>query len=106
MSVTKRVDSYLFKFLMAHVDKHIPGDLGNKIHLQSETKANASDTNCTRQFLKGFIIWTELASHPRAAMITMRLEAARMSCVLPAVPSPCWFGSVGCPSDSDNQDPG
>ena len=26
MSVTKRVDSNLFKFLMAHVDKYIPGE--------------------------------------------------------------------------------
>ena len=31
MSVTKRVDSNLFQFLMAHVDEHIPGDLGNKL---------------------------------------------------------------------------
>ena len=94
MSVTKRVDSNLFKFLMAHVDKHIPGDLGNKTHWQSETKANASETNCTRHFLRGFIIWAEFASHPGSAMITKRMEAVRMNCVLPAVPLLVWFGGV------------
>ena len=112
MSVTKRVDSNLFQFLMAHVNKHIPGDLGNKTRGQSETKANACDTNKLYAALsEGFHVWAELArlsrlarfteatdhyeaSQPKAVMITKSLEAVHINCVLPAVPLLVWFGGI------------
>ena len=47
----------------------------------------------------GFPGWLALpdyygASQPRAVMITKRLEAVRMSCVLPTVLLLVWFGGV------------
>ena len=110
MSVTKRVDSNLFKFLMAHVDKHILGDLGNKTHWLSETKANACDTNCTRHFLRViqvgslcFEVTNNLGStwgEPARSRHDYQ-ETGRSAHELCYQLSSCWFGSVGCPGESD-----